>query len=233
MLNRVKSLLPVKIISRSTCQILSSPFHFPISIWKDIKHSKILRLVKLGGLFAFAFFALGYQPILAIPPIKKSVVLAQFTQEQSINAASFSESFQLPHPGYISTYYSKWHPGIDIATGLGMPVHPILKGVVSDVSYGLWGLGHTITIEHEQSLKSVYGHLGRMFVKIGDTVTRDSGLGEVGLTGHTSGPHTHLEVLKDGHYINPQTILPPLPDLAVSYASISASQSASVKNKLN
>lgn len=159
------------------------------------------------GLSLLVYFA-GYQPTLAIPPIKQSIVKAEFSQEQIIQTSSFKDPFILPHPGYISTSFSTWHPGVDIATGLGMPIHPINAGKVIEVTFGFWGLGHSVVVEHEQGIKSTYGHMGRIFVKIDDLVTQNSILGEVGMTGHTSGPHTHLEVTKNGEYFDPQLILP-------------------------
>ena len=50
-------------------------------------------------------------------------------------------------------------------------------------------------------------------LKIGDKVTSENTLGEVGLTGRTSGPHTHLEVTSNGNPIDPQALLPEIPDM--------------------
>ena len=168
------------------------------------------------GLFLLFYFS-GYQPTLAIPPIKQTFARAEFSQEQIIQTSSFKDPFILPHPGYISTGYSKRHPGLDIATGLGMPIHPINSGKVVAIDYGMFfGLGHSVVVEHEQGIRSTYGHMGRIFVKKNDLVTQNSILGEVGLTGQTSGPHTHLEVTKNGQYTDPQLILPKLPPLQLS-----------------
>lgn len=170
---------------------------------------KLIKIVL--GVFAILYFS-GYQPTLAIPPIKQAVVEANFSQAQDIQAATFPEAFILPHPGYISTRFSSWHPGMDIATGLGMPIHPIASGKVAEVTYGFFGLGHSVIIEHAQGFKSTYGHMGKIFVKVGDNILATSTLGEVGMTGRTTGPHTHLEITKDGQYIDPINILPTLAD---------------------
>ena len=53
--------------------------------------------------------------------------------------------------------------------------------------------------------------MGKIYVSIGQEVTTESILGQVGLTGQTSGPHTHLEITYNGKYIDPQTILPDIP----------------------
>lgn len=94
-----------------------------------------------------------------------------------------------------------------------MPIHPILDGVVEEVGRDIFGLGNYIVITHESGFKSKYAHLGKIYVKAGDKVTSENFLGEVGLTGHTSGPHTHLEITKDGNFLDPQKILPEIPDM--------------------
>lgn len=169
------------------------------------------RLTKLSLVIGLLAYLMGYQPVLAIPPLKKSVVLAEFSQEQTITSGNLSQPFQLPHPGYLSNRYALWHQAVDIAVGLGAPVHPINNGKVIEVSFDLWGLGRFIVVEHEQGYKSLYAHLGRVFVSKGGQVTTNSILGEVGLTGRTSGPHTHLEITKDGKIINPEAVLPSIP----------------------
>ena len=53
----------------------------------------------------------------------------------------------------------------------------------------------------------------KIYVKAGQKITSDSILGEVGITGATSGPHTHLEITHEGKYIDPLTILPQIPNM--------------------
>lgn len=169
-------------------------------------------LPKIVGLSLLIFLS-GYQPVWSVPPIKRSTVQADFSQTQLIKAVALSDTFSLPHPGYISTHFSSWHPGVDIASGLGMPIHPILKGKVIDVTSGFFGLGHFVTVKHESGYKSTYGHMGKIYVKLGDQVEKSAILGEVGLTGNTSGPHTHLEITHNGSYVDPETLLPTPPPL--------------------
>lgn len=178
-----------------------------------IKKQTILKFIpKISLVGALLFYLSGYQPVLAIPPLRQSLAYAQFSQQQEVKAEGLVYPFLLPHPGYISTHFSTFHPGTDIATGLGMPIHPVSPGKIVEASMGFFGLGHFVVVEHEQNFKSIYGHMGRIFVKVGDKVTSSSTLGEVGLTGHTSGPHTHLEITKNGSYIDPETLLPKLPN---------------------
>lgn len=186
---------------------------------------KLTILPKLGILGWVVLYFMGYQPVLKFPPtIKQSVVHADFSEQQRITPSGFTHPFQLPHSGYLTTPFSAWHPGVDLAISLDTPIHPINDGVVIDVQFSFDGLGHFVVIQHEQGYQSVYGHMGKIFVTVGQKVTVDTILGEVGLTGRTTGPHTHLEVSKDGVKINPLIILPAPQKLPVmSYIESSTS----------
>lgn len=163
------------------------------------------------GIICLTFF-LNYQPAFQIPPLKTNLVHAQTEQSQVIQSQASLVDFQLPHPGYISTHFSSYHPGIDLATGLGMPIKPIAKGTVVDTGFNFWGLGLMVVVDHGQGYKSTYGHMGKIYVSKGQEVGTSDYLGEVGLTGHTSGPHTHLELAKDNVNIDPLTVLPKIRD---------------------
>lgn len=163
------------------------------------------------GILLLTFF-LDYQPTLGFPPLKQNIAHAQTPdQTQQVTAQELPVTFQLPHHVLmVSTYFSWWHPGVDLATELGTPIHPVAPGEVDSEGFDFWGLGNTIVVNHPGGYSSLYAHLGRMLVKKGDKVTADTILGEVGLTGHTSGPHTHLQISKDGKNIDPLTVLPKL-----------------------
>lgn len=181
------------------------------------KKSKIklgfrFRFLKLAIVSLCLFSLLGYYPNFGIPPVKRSFVQA-VEQKGEVIAKSFSKPLVLPHPGYLSTKFSSWHPGIDLATGLGMPIHPITEGEISEVGRDFWGLGNFVVVSHQNNFKSKYAHMGRIYVKVGDKVASENTLGEVGLTGRTSGPHTHLEITYEDRFIDPQTLLPEIPSM--------------------
>lgn len=173
-----------------------------------------LKTIKLAAVFFILFTLLGYRPHLGMPPVKQSTVRAEIQEQKGeVFAKSFSKPLILPHPGYLTTKYSSYHPGIDIATGLGMPIHPVIDGEVVEVGRDIFGLGNFVTVSHESGFKSKYAHMGRIFIKLGQKVTSENTLGEVGLTGRTSGPHTHLEITHEGKYIDPLALLPAVPNM--------------------
>lgn len=159
---------------------------------------------------------LGYFPNLNSPVKKVQAVAFAHEQKGEVVARSFKNPLGLPHPGYLSTRFSSRHPGVDIASGLGMPVHPITNGEVVEATIDFWGLGKYVVVSHENNFKSKYAHMGKIYVKVGDQVNPNNILGEVGLTGQTSGPHTHLEITHEGILIDPLTLLPDVAGIPTS-----------------
>ncbi|WP_092483769.1 M23 family metallopeptidase [Candidatus Ichthyocystis hellenicum] len=90
-----------------------------------------------------------------------------------------------------------FHSGYDFAAPLGVKVLSVAPGVVKRAgSFGSYG--HLVEVDHGHGLTTRYAHLGKIFVHIGDVVKSGSGLAQVGLSGRSTGPHLHFEVLKYG-----------------------------------
>lgn len=119
------------------------------------------------------------------------------------------DSFRAPLPQIdISQGFRGGHPGVDLRALLKTPVHPVASGRVVEVTYGRFGYGRSVKIDHENGWSSLYAHLGEIKVKEGDRVEGETELGEVGLSGWTTGPHLHLEVYDQGRAINPKQVVP-------------------------
>ncbi|KAB1443658.1 M23 family metallopeptidase [Pseudodesulfovibrio senegalensis] len=97
----------------------------------------------------------------------------------------------------------EFHKGIDISAPRGTPIYAPARGMVQfaghDGSYGLH-----IRLKHNSSLTTRYGHMNRLAVKVGQTVTRGELIGYVGNTGRSTGPHLHYEVRLNGVPVNPK-----------------------------
>jgi murein DD-endopeptidase MepM/ murein hydrolase activator NlpD len=160
-------------------------------------------------LLVIALFLFTLQPAFRFPPVKENLSQAaeSIKQVEEISSGVFP-IIQLPHPGYLSTKFSPYHPGVDIAAGLGVPVKSISSGIVEEVFFGVLGYGNNIIISHANGVKSLYAHMGRIYVKKDQQISLETTLGTVGLTGFTTGPHTHLEISQDGKNIDPLTVLP-------------------------
>jgi len=143
-------------------------------------------------------------PSLIIPQEKLDVAFNVATNNTKDN-----NKIELPLEfNYMSQGFSSFHPAIDLATKYGTSIKPIKAGVVKEAGYSPFGYGNEVLINHGDGMESLYAHLSKIEVKTGDEVTVDSEIGLVGTTGHSTGPHLHLEIHQNGKSINPLTILP-------------------------
>ncbi len=99
-----------------------------------------------------------------------------------------------------------FHTGIDIAAKYGTPVKTADSGEV--IFSGWWdGYGKAIVVDHGHRTTTVYGHLSRIYKKVGAVVAKGQIIGLVGSTGYSTGPHLHFEVRKNGKPVNPMRYL--------------------------
>jgi murein DD-endopeptidase MepM/ murein hydrolase activator NlpD len=95
-----------------------------------------------------------------------------------------------------------FHSGLDIATRQGTPVVAPADGAITFA--GPKGLmGNMLTIRHGHGIVTRYGHLSKIFKKVGAKVKRGDLIAHVGNTGRSTGPHLHYEVLLSGVPVNP------------------------------
>ncbi len=133
---------------------------------------------------------------------------SQVTTEAAIIEQALPVEMQLPVVGSLTTRYSRWHSGIDLAAPYGTPLKSIGDGVVARTAYEFFGKGHAVEIDHGDGLISEYGHLSKIEVKPGDTVAKDTIIGRIGSTGFSTGPHLHLEISDRGKTVDPLKLLP-------------------------
>jgi murein DD-endopeptidase MepM/ murein hydrolase activator NlpD len=159
----------------------------------------------LGGVISMTSLVSG----IVFLPIDQSVVAANIQTLNTEIPVETRKSFANVLPAYtgVSQGFHYGHAGIDLTAPLGSKIFPIKDGVVIKVSYLRYDYGRSVWIDNGNGVVSLYGHMGKIFVNEGDTVTTDKSIGEVGLTGRTTGPHLHLEVIKNEKNINPQPYL--------------------------
>jgi len=98
------------------------------------------------------------------------------------------------------------HDGIDISQPAGTPVKPISSGVVTFAG-NKGGYGMMVEIAHDNGLTSRYAHLSSLAVQAGEQISPEQIVGQVGQTGLATGPHLHLEILRQNTPIDPLTVL--------------------------
>ncbi|KQX00446.1 hypothetical protein ASC94_30180 [Massilia sp. Root418] len=113
------------------------------------------------------------------------------------------------------------HGGVDISTPVGTPVKATDGGVVVASTNRYLGdkkYGEVVVIEHLNGFKSLYAHLNTRDVKVGDEVMAGQSIGQSGQTGHSTGPHLHLEAFYNGARTDPGHLLAGLEDVALPSA---------------
>jgi len=97
----------------------------------------------------------------------------------------------------------KIHTGIDFGAPTGTTVHATGNGKVVRVEFKKNGYGRNIIINHGYDYKTLYAHLSKVDVKVGQEVKRGQIIGRVGSTGTSTAPHLHYEVIYKKKKINP------------------------------
>ncbi len=103
------------------------------------------------------------------------------------------------------------HRGIDYAAPAGTPAVSVGDGTVIQAGWnGYYGI--SVTVRHNDTYKTVYGHFSRLAkgIKVGAKVKQGQVVGYVGSTGLSTGPHLHYEMHKFSSYVNPFKVeIPP------------------------
>ena len=98
------------------------------------------------------------------------------------------------------------HGGIDIGVPFGDPVKAPAAGIVA-VAGPRVDYGNSVTLDHGNDVRSLYGHLSKVLVKPGDHVEKGQVIGLSGSTGRSTGPHLHYEVQVKGRPVDPRSFL--------------------------
>lgn len=95
-----------------------------------------------------------------------------------------------------------FHPGVDFAGRAGSDVLAVASGVVT-WSGKRYNYGTMVEVDHGNGLVTRYGHNQENLVRVGEKVRKGQVIATMGSSGRSTGPHVHLEVLKDGRKVNP------------------------------
>lgn len=159
--------------------------------------------------------------------------IAQEAQNSANNGTGnvFVGDFAWPVPNYyvITTEFGEIynlvnpagsaHTGADIAgSGInGKPIKAMADGTVTTASYGSYGYGNYVIINHGKNTTdgnvyiSLYGHASSLAVSKGQKVAKGQVIAYVGSTGNSTGPHLHFEVYQNGKRVNPLQFYSGLP----------------------
>nr|WP_202116482.1 murein DD-endopeptidase MepM [Glaesserella parasuis] len=98
------------------------------------------------------------------------------------------------------------HKGVDFAVRSGTPIIAPADGVVEHIAYQANGAGRYIKLRHGGQYTTVYMHLSRSLVKVGQSVKKGQRIALSGNTGRSTGAHLHYEFHINGRPVNPMTV---------------------------
>jgi beta-N-acetylglucosaminidase/murein DD-endopeptidase MepM/ murein hydrolase activator NlpD len=101
------------------------------------------------------------------------------------------------------------HNGIDIGVAEGTNLIAVKDGIVKfagwqDKNDKKAGYGRYVIIQHDDNMETLYGHMSNIIVVEGTKVNQGDIVGQTGNTGHSSGPHLHYEVRRNGGHLDPE-----------------------------
>ncbi len=145
------------------------------------------------------------------PPAKPKPPPTQYLARSNIPQTPITGAGQFIWPArgqQISQYFSWYHKGIDISNTAG---GPILAADGGRVTVAGWpdnsGYGNRVIIDHGNGFVTLYAHLSRIDVGVGQYVSRGQQIGMMGSTGRSTGIHLHFEVHRSGTALNPLGLL--------------------------
>ena len=150
--------------------------------------------------------------------IKKENKLIGVARDIDSDLPFFKDKFIIPVDDAIITgvYGSqrilngipKWpHYGLDFAQKKGTPVKAMNNGIVTLSENDLYYTGGTIIFDHGHGVSTLYMHMDKIFVKVGDHVKKGDIVGTVGATGRATGPHLDIRLNWFGVRLDPATVL--------------------------
>ena len=123
----------------------------------------------------------------------------------------------LPFPGAITSEFGhrenpfgssqiETHKGLDIKGPIGAHVKAVAKGKVEFAGLK-GGFGNCIILKHGNGFETLYGHLSKILVSVGQQIDIGQEIGNIGSTGRSTGPHLHYEIHHNGQKIDPEDFL--------------------------
>ncbi len=158
--------------------------------------------------------------------IRRDVGAVRKARARDHDRQDFLVGFDWPVTGPISGVYGSQrilngeprrpHFGVDVAAPVGTPVRAPAPGVVTLADPGMFFSGGTLIIDHGHRLSSSFLHLSKLHVAVGERVEKGDLIAEVGATGRVTGAHLDWRMNLRDRRIDPQLLVPPMPETAAS-----------------
>lgn len=148
---------------------------------------------------------------------------AEIARVRALDTAEtfFAENWIWPAHGIISGVFGSQrvlngkprrpHYGVDVAGPVGTPVMAPTDGIVRMAAPDLYFTGGTVMLDHGHGVTSVYSHLSKIDVKVGQRVSQGEKIAEIGSTGRATGPHLDWRVNWFTERLDPALLAGPMP----------------------
>lgn len=205
LVKRRKPLMPEPLIP--TSKVVNKKYHSGTKLGRIVRY---LSEHKFSRKFFTANMAAVFMATAFIPTTNAEI----FSEDQPEaviqiqNTLKTEKSIQYPLENFkVNQGYNRFHAAADLGAPVGSVLRPVKAGVVTFAGYRTDGYGNLVIIDHGKNLDSYYAHLNKIYVVEGQEVNTNTIIGEVGLTGHTTGPHLHLEIHQGSASLNPLSVL--------------------------
>lgn len=136
--------------------------------------------------------------ITTVAPVKKPTKTGSVSPlPATTSSGSTSGYYDNPVPGAILTQGLHLGYAVDLGSPAGTPIHAAASGtVIVSKGDGAWngGYGSYVVISHANGTQTLYAHMSKDVVAVGEKVSQDDVIGYVGRTGEATGNHLHFEV---------------------------------------
>jgi murein DD-endopeptidase MepM/ murein hydrolase activator NlpD len=127
--------------------------------------------------------------------------------------AGWQLALRWPADGTVTSPFGldgyRQHAGLDIGILRALDVTAASAGVVTQVGYvaGYEGYGNLVAIQHRAGYTTLYAHLSRGLVRVGQQVWQGDRIGIAGCTGSCTGTHVHFELRHHNVAIDPSLLI--------------------------
>jgi len=118
-----------------------------------------------------------------------------------------NSNFIWPTSGAITQYPVWYHMALDIANPGAPAILAADSGTVTFAGCLSWGYGCHVILDHGNGYQTLYAHLSRYSVEVGQQVSQGQVIGVMGSTGRSTGVHLHFEIRQGGQILNPLNFL--------------------------
>jgi len=151
----------------------------------------------------YAAFLNDYQDKLAANESLHRVISA-FPQKSPVRFSITSSKYGLRiHP---ITKKLSFHEGDDFIPTIDYSAYATMSGFVGSIEKSREGYGNAVIITNEHGMKTLYGHLDKIYVTPYQRIRPGDKIGKIGNTGFSTGRHLHYEIMLNDTKLNPSII---------------------------